>query len=161
MSTINVAMIGQGRPQSLLYDNFSIAFSIQRFADPTTTDQRSPKRNARVALAMRQCYTSRSKTGFLAGAYAPCRRDAAGHRRRALARTGLTDLRPIFECRHFDFGVNASDADRCVILVAPDFQPTYMGGCDLCAQLECVLARRWARPVHFAHLPIPAWVCLT
>jgi hypothetical protein len=53
-----------------------------------------------------------------------------------LARTGLTDLRLIFECRHFDFGVNASDADRCVILMAPDFQPTYMGGCDPRAQRE-------------------------
>ena len=55
-----------------------------------------------------------------------------------LLRTGLTDLRLIFECRHFDFGVNASDADRCVILMAPDFQPTYTGGCDLCAsKMRC------------------------
>ena len=48
--------------------------------------------------------------------------------------SGMTDLWLIFECRHFDFGVNASDADRCVILMAPDFQQTCMGGGDLSAQ---------------------------
>jgi hypothetical protein len=48
----------------------------------------------------------------------------------------VTDLRLIFECRHFDFMGNASDADRCVILMAPDFQPTYMGGCGLCDASE-------------------------
>ena len=62
---------------------------------------------------------------------------------RLLARTGLTDLRLIFECRHFDFGVNASDADRSVILVAPDFQPTYTGGCDLSSLATGVFLPEW------------------
>jgi hypothetical protein len=39
------------------------------------------------------------------------------------ARPGLTDIGHFFECRHLDFGVSASHADRCVILVAPDFKP--------------------------------------
>jgi hypothetical protein len=43
------------------------------------------------------------------------------------AHSGLTARRLILECYQPDFWGNASGADRCVILMALDFQPTDMG----------------------------------
>ena len=42
-------------------------------------------------------------------------------------RRGLTDLWLFFECHHFDFGPARATPGRCVILMAPDFEPTCMG----------------------------------
>ena len=49
-------------------------------------------------------------------------------------------------CRQSDFGVNASDADRCVILIAQRFMTTSTGGCDLIAQATWRSRRWWRRP---------------
>ena len=50
------------------------------------------------------------------------------------------------ECHQSDFEVNASDADRCVVLTAPALQTKFTGGCDLCALASHGWAYRWGRP---------------
>ena len=52
----------------------------------------------------------------------------------------------VAERRQSDFGVNASDADQRVILTAPDFQPMFMGGCDLLVQTRTVSVLARGRP---------------